>query len=148
MAFGGDVDTLNLLFDKLQYIFSGYAPIRDSFLEMNNFYKQGKISEREFFEKLHVSINRFSALEFLLIKAAFEIKKTLDKSANVSSNKAQISSATQSLPDNSLASFIIAKNLPRRDDQILSQKEGNVCLHCGVTLNISSKFCANCCVKL
>ncbi|MGI0072503.1 MAG: hypothetical protein ACREA3_01670 [Nitrosotalea sp.] len=148
MAFGGDVDTLNLLFDKLQYIFSGYNPIRDSFLEMNNLYKQGKISERDFFEKLHESINRFSALEFLLIKTAFEIKKTLDKSSGRSSSKHEIPSVNLPPPSNSLASFITAKNLPRSDVYALYQGAGNVCSRCSVIMNRLSKFCTNCGSKL
>jgi hypothetical protein len=141
MVFGGDVDTLNLLFDKLQYIFSGYSPIRDSFLEVNDLYKQGKISDREFFEKIHESINRFSALEFLLIKSMFEIKKTIDKSSG-RSGKHEIPTINLPPPDNSLASFIMAKNLPRPDT--LSQGEGNACSRCGTIMNRLSKFCTNC----
>ena len=144
MAFGGDVDTLNLLFDKLQYIFSGYNTIRDSLLEMNELYKQGKIAERDFFEKLYESINRFSALEFLSIKSVFEIKKTLDKSTGAPSTKHQNLSVNLPQPNNSVASFITAKNLPRPDTPQSSQEKGNVCSNCGVIMNKLSKFCTNC----
>ena len=137
------MDTLNLLFDKLQYIFSGYNTIRESFLGLFDLYKQGKISDREFFEKLHESINRFSALEFLLIKAMFEIKKRLDKAHNLS-NKREIMTDNPPLSGNSLASFIMAKNLPKPDMDILPQKERNVCLRCGIIMNRTSKFCTNC----
>jgi hypothetical protein len=144
MAFGGDVDTLNLLFDKLQYIFSGYNPIRDSFLEMNDLYKQGKISDSDFFEKLHDSINRFSALEFLLIKVTFEIKKTLYKSSGRPSSMLQIPSVNLPSPSNSLASFITAKNLPRPETYVTPQMNDNICAHCGITIKKLSKFCINC----
>jgi len=144
MVFGGDVDTLNLLFDKLQYIFSGYNAIRDSFLEMNELYKQGKIAERDFFEKLYESINRFSALEFLSIKSVFEIKKMLDKSTGALSTKHQNLSVNLPPPNNSIASFITAKNLPRPDTSQLSQEKWNVCSNCGVIMNKLSKFCTNC----
>ena len=144
MAFGGDVDTLNLLFDKLQYIFSGYNAIRDSFLEINELYKQGKIAERDFFEKLYESINRFSALEFLSIKSVFEIKKTLDKSTGAPSTKHKNLSVNLPPPNNSVASFITAKNLPRPDMSQLSQEKGSVCSNCGVIMNKLSKFCTNC----
>lgn len=148
MAFGGDVDTLNLLFDKLQYIFSGYNTIRDSFLEMNGLYKQGKIAERDFFEKLYESINRFSALEFLSIKSVFEIKKTLDKSTGTTSNKHQNLSVNLPSTGNSVASFITEKNLPRADTLQLPQKKENICSSCGVIMNKLSKFCTNCGSKL
>lgn len=148
MTFGGDVDTLNLLFDKLQYIFSGYHTIRDSFLEMNDLYKQGKIAERDFFEKLYESISRFSALEFLSIKSVFEIKKTLDKSTSTSKSKHQNLSVNLPSPNNSVTSFITAKNLPRPDMPQLSQEKGNVCSNCGVIMNKLSKFCTNCGSKL
>ena len=149
MAFGGDIDTLNLLFDKLQYIFSGYDPIRESLIEMTNLYKQGKVSERTYFEKLHESINGFSALEFLLIKAAFEIKKALDKPSGRDSSKHHIPSVNHASPSGSFASFITVKNLSRPDAHLLSQKEGNVCSHCGVTINNTlSKFCTICGNKL
>lgn len=148
MTFGGDVDTLNLLFDKLQYIFSGYHTIRDSFLEMNDLYKQGKIAERDFFEKLYESISRFSALEFLSIKSVFEIKKTLDKSTSTPTSKHQNLSVNLPSPNNSVTSFITAKNLPRPDMLQLYQEKGNVCSHCGVIMNKLSKFCTNCGSKL
>lgn len=143
MSFGGDVDTLNLLFDKLQYIFSGYGIIRDSFIEANDLYKQGKISNKEFFEKVHESINRFSALEFLLIKATFEIKKTLNRSSG-KSGKTEIPTVNLSPPSNSLASFITAKNLPNPDADMLPQKDKKTCPHCGISIKKLSKFCTSC----
>jgi len=148
MTFGGDIDTLNLLFDKLQYIFSGYNTIRDSFLKMNDLYKQGKIAERDFFEKLYESINRFSALEFLLIKSVFEIKKMLDKSTDTTSSKHKNLSVNLPPTSNSVASFIIAKNLPRPDTLLLSQEKGSVCPNCSIIMNKLSKFCTNCGNKL
>ncbi|MDE1827277.1 MAG: zinc ribbon domain-containing protein, partial [Thaumarchaeota archaeon] len=83
MAFGGDVDTLSLTFDKLQYIFNGYDTILDSFLEINTLHKQGNITDYEFFNKIQDSVMRFSALEFLAIKSIFEIKKSLYRSIGI-----------------------------------------------------------------
>ena len=51
----------------------------------------------------------------------------------------------QSGPQNSIASFISAKNLPGRDD--LTQKTtGNVkhCPSCGKLAQAETKFCRNC----
>ncbi len=75
MAFGGDVDTLALTFDKLQYIFRGYDQIRESFVAAHSSFKAGNMSEAEFFSHIEVGVMRFSALEFLALKAVFEIRK-------------------------------------------------------------------------
>ena len=148
MAFG-DVDTLNLLFDKLQYIFSGYNIIRDSFLEIFDQYKQGKISDREFFEKLYEGINRFSALEFLSIKAIFEIKKTLNRSERIS-KKGFRSSSDQNLSSSpSITSFITQRTLPQAKSFMeTSQMEGMTCPNCGFSTKKGAAFCTHCGIKL
>ncbi len=98
MSFGGDVDTLSLTFDKLQYIFNGYGQILDSFLELDTAYKQGKITHIEFFTKIQEGVMRFSALEFLAIKSIFEIKKSLDRRDGVSKNENSANIQTSSAP--------------------------------------------------
>ena len=139
------MDTLNLLFDKLQYIFSGYNTIRESFLGLFDLYKQGKILDREFFEKLHESINRFSALEFLLIKAMFEIKKTLNRSERRDMKGYSSSSSGASLSGPSIASFITPGILPQAKSLMnTSQLEDNMCPNCGVIARKTASFCTNC----
>src|SRR5574342_932755 len=78
MSFG-DVDTLNLLFDKLQSLLNDSQGYYESFLDANTLYKQGKLSEKEFFEKLGDYVVAYSALEFLAVKVIFELKKSLDR---------------------------------------------------------------------
>jgi len=150
MTFGADIDTLNLLLDKLRYIFSGYNTIRESFLEMNDLYKQGQVPDKEFFEKLHESINGFSALEFLSIKAVFEIKKSLDRTTGSSSSRTtQIPSFDMASQGHSLASFITTGNPTGWESSVLRpQAESNVCVHCGALAKKIAKFCANCGKKL
>lgn len=80
MSFG-EVDTLTLLFDKLQNLLNDTQGYYESFLDTNGMYKQGKLSEKEFFEKLGDYVVAYSALEFLSVKVIFELKKALDKSA-------------------------------------------------------------------
>ncbi len=75
----GEVDTLNLLTEKLQSLFDDTQGYYESFLDTNNLYKNGKISDKEFFQKLGDYVVAYSALEFLSIKVILEIKKTLDK---------------------------------------------------------------------
>ena len=154
MEFGGDdVDTLALMFDKLQYIFRGYDPYIQAFTEMHELYKQGKLSERDYYYGMTDAVLKYSALDFLGLKAMFEIKKALNRMANASSSHSSTSglatgnvvSQSTSGPQNSVASFISAKNLPSRTE-VLGQLSGNEkkCLSCGKTVAIMAKFCTTC----
>src|SRR5574340_1150277 len=127
MEFGGDdVDTLALMFDKLQYIFRGYDPHIQTFTEMLQAYKEGRVSEREYYAAMIDAVFKYSALEFLGLKAMFEIKKALNRMNNPPSTRSLIlglgsgNVLGQSMSDsqNSIASFISAKSLPGRDDDI------------------------------
>lgn len=75
----GEVDTLNLLSEKLDNLFKDSQDYYESFLDANTMYKQGKLSDKEFFEKMGDYIVAYSALEFLAVKVIFEMKKALDK---------------------------------------------------------------------
>ena len=77
----GEVDTLNLTFDKLQALFDESQGYYESFLDANNLYKTGKLSDKEFIQKLGDYVVAYSALEFLSVKVIMEMKKTLDKIA-------------------------------------------------------------------
>ena len=74
----GEVDTLNLLSDKLDNLFEESQGYYESFLDANNLYKNGKLTEKEFFQKLGDYVVAYSALEFLSIKVIFEMKKAID----------------------------------------------------------------------
>ena len=76
MSFG-EVDTLNMLFDKLQSLFDESQGYYESFLDTNNMYKQGQLSDKEFFQKLGDYVVAYSALEFLAIKVIFEMRKSM-----------------------------------------------------------------------
>jgi len=75
----GEVDTLNLLTEKLENLFNESQGYYESFLETNTLYKNGKLSDKEFFAKMGDYIVAYSALEFLSIKVIMEIKKALDR---------------------------------------------------------------------
>lgn len=77
----GEVDTLNLLTEKLENLFNESQGYYESFLDANNLYKNGKLTEKEFFAKLGDYTVAYSALEFLAIKVILEMKKSLDKMA-------------------------------------------------------------------
>ncbi|MDE1762716.1 MAG: zinc ribbon domain-containing protein [Thaumarchaeota archaeon] len=145
MAFG-DVDTLGLTFDKLQYIFNGYDQIRDSFLELGASYKQEKITYAEFFDKIQEGVMRFSALEFLAIKAIFEIKKSIDRRSGITKDVENMDSRViRKTPSSghSVDSFIITGTLSR-PEQISSGTIKTSCLQCGVSIRVNANFCTNC----
>ncbi len=78
----GEVDTLNMLFEKLDNLLNESQGYYESFLDANTLYKAGKMEEREFFGKMGDYLVACSALEFLSIKAMFELKKALDRGAS------------------------------------------------------------------
>lgn len=148
MEFGGDdVDTLALMFDKLQYIFRGYDQYISAFTEMQELYKQGNLAERDYYYGMTDAVLKYSALEFLGLKAMFEIKKALNRMNNASSQPSigLASGKIQSGPQNSISSFISAKTLPGRDEVMNTMSDtGNKCTSCGKTVSSVAKFCTSC----
>lgn len=146
-----DVDTLVLLFDKLRYIFGGYDPIIESYDKMYSLYKQGQISEREFFEKATDTVLKYSALEFLALRALFEIKKSLDVSVHgrYKSISGELmtgsSNHTHSGPQHTVSSFIMAKKLAKSSDSVKNHiGDSTECISCGTSVMKQAKFCKNC----
>ncbi len=80
MSFG-EVDTLNMLFDKLESLFDESQGYYETFLDTNTMYKKGQLSDKEFFQKLGDYVVAYSALEFLAIKVIFELKKAVGSSS-------------------------------------------------------------------
>lgn len=148
MEFGGDdVDTLALMFDKLQYIFRGYDQYISAFTEMQDLYKQGKLAERDYYYGMTDAVLKYSALEFLGLKAMFEIKKALNRMNNASlvPTTGMATGKAQSGPQNTVASFISAKTLPGRDEVVNAMSgTGNKCMSCGKMVSNTAKFCTTC----
>ena len=169
----GEIDTLNLTFDKLTALFDESQGYYETFLDTNNLYKAGKLSDKEFFQKLGDYTVAYSALEFLAIKTLMEMKKTLDK---VSSGAG--ASGTQSpglMPGMGQPGMMPGMNagprtgtaenpvgappsimgtpevfsqpgtLPTPDPSLLPPKQsGGNCTSCGVGLRPNAKFCTKC----
>ncbi len=167
MSFGGEVDTLNLLFDKLQNLLNDTQGYYESFLDANTMFKQGKLSEKEFFEKLGDYVVAYSALEFLAVKVIFEIKKSLDKGGLPGtpggtmptgmgfggSQATHVTAAT--LPGAGRPPSIISASsafstpgvLPTPDPNLLPKEtsiKGPVCNSCGSPIRPTAKFCTKC----
>jgi hypothetical protein len=138
MAYGGDdIDTLALMFDKLQYIFRGYDSYIQNFTDMQSLYKQGKLSESDYYNGMIDAVLKYSALEFLGLKSMFEIKKALNRMHNPSANQRKF---VENIGQNSIASFISAKSLPS-SKEVQSEKQ---CTLCGNRVSSLAKFCVKC----
>ena len=77
MSFG-EVDTLNMMFEKLNSLLDESQGYHESFLAINGLYKKGQIGDKEFFQKMGDYLVAYSSLQFLAVKALFELKKSQD----------------------------------------------------------------------
>ena len=174
----GEVDTLNLLTDKLTNLFEESQGYYESFLDANNLYKKGQLSDKEFFQKLGDYTVAYSALEFLAIKVIFEIKKSLDKVAGGTAPGGTQSpglmpgmsapgtggmgmppprAGTAQNPVGVPPSVISAQQgfnqpgtLPTPDPALMPQQTGggSHCTSCGAELRLNAKFCTKCGTKV
>ena len=176
MSFG-DIDTLNLLFDKLQGLLDDSQGYYESFLDANNLYKQGKVSDKEFFGKLGDYVVAYSALEFLAVKVIFELKKTLDKIVGgralgttsvtgtvpagmggfgMAPSTTHVTAATMPGPGHPpsiiSAASVFSKPgvLPTPDPELMptTKTVGPACSSCGSPVRPNTKFCTKCGNKL
>jgi hypothetical protein len=166
MSFG-DIDTLNLLFDKLQNLLNDTQGYYESFLDANTMYKQGKLTDKEFFEKLGDYVVSYSSLEFLSVKVIFELKKSLDKIAGGRTSGSTMVSpmppgmgpppsqmTASTLPGlgqppsivSASAAFSTPGELPRPDPALMPKQNSSepVCNSCGSALKSNAKFCSKC----
>ena len=176
MSFG-EVDTLNMLFDKLQSLFDESQGYYESFLDTNNMYKKGQLSDKEFFQKLGDYTVAYSALEFLAIKVIFEMKKSMGSgSGNTQSpglmpgmaNPGMMAGGMGQPPRSGTAenpvggsppgivsaqeAFGDVGTFPSPDPalmprQTVSPQGGNGCSSCGAALRANAKFCTKCGAK-
>ena len=168
----GEVDTLHLLSDKLNNLFDESQDYYESFLDANNMYKQGKLTDKEFFQKLGDYVVAYSALDFLSIKVIFELKKSIDKLSGGSAPGGTQSPGlmpgmgtpgmmpggipatrpgTAQNPVGGPASVISAGGgfsdagtLPTPDPSLVPKQSGGKCSSCGSDLRPNAKFCTNC----
>ena len=169
MSFG-EVDTLNLLFDKLSNLLNDTQGYYESFLDANTMYKQGKLSDKEFFEKLGDYVVAYSALEFLAVKVISELKKSLDKMASGQASSVMPRGSSMSgidtgpqashvraatLPGagrppsivSAASAFSTPGVLPTPDQSLLPKQSPSgslTCSSCGSFVKVNSKFCTKC----
>ena len=170
----GEVDTLNLLTDKLNALFDQSQGYYESFLDANNLYKNGKLTDSQFFQKLGDYTVAYSALEFLSIKVVFELKKAIDRMAGGAAPGGTHSpglmpgmgtpgmmgmqppparAGTSGNPIGAPPSVISAQQgfnqpgtLPTPDPSLISRPSDirMHCTSCGFELRPNAKFCTKC----
>ena len=169
----GEVDTLNLLSDKLNNLFDESQDYYESFLDANNLYKKGKLTDKEFFQKLGDYVVAYSALEFLSIKVIFELKKSIDKVAGglapggtqspglmpgmstpgmmpggITGTRLGTAENPVGGPASVISAgggFNSAGTLPTPDTSLIpKQPAAGNCSSCGSDLRPNAKFCTNC----
>jgi hypothetical protein len=163
MSFG-EVDTLNMLFDKLEALFDESQGFYESFLDTNNMYKQGKIGDKEFFQRLGDYVVAYSALEFLAIKVMFEIRKSLKSGSGNTQSPGLMPGMGQpgmvppraGTADNPVGGppgivsaqegFTDPGTLPSPDPSLMPRQtvSSNGCSSCGSPLRPNTKFCTKC----
>ncbi len=173
MSFG-QVDTLNMLYEKLESLFDESQGYYETFLDTNSMYKKGQLSDKEFFQKLGDYVVAYSALEFLAIKVIFELKKAMGSSSgNTQSpglmpgmgNPAGMAggipprAGTAENPVGGPPGIVSAQDtfgeagtLPSPDPSLMPRRtvtspSGNGCTSCGAELRSNAKFCTKCGTK-
>lgn len=174
----GEVDTLNMLYEKLENLFNESQNYYESFLDTNNLYKKGQISDKEFFEQLGDYVVAYSALEFLAIKVLFEVKKSMSKTQGQISGSTQspglmpgmgmpglggsmtaMSSRTGSSQNpvgrppgivSTKQAFEEIGTLPSPDPSLIQRRQSTAksCPSCGSEIRINAKFCTKCGTKI
>ncbi len=175
MSFG-EVDTLNMLFDKLQSLFDESQGYYESFLDTNNMYKKGQLSDKEFFQKLGDYVVAYSALEFLAIKVIFELKKAIGSGSGTTHSPGLMPgmgqpgmmaggmgmpprSGTAQNPVGGPPGIVSAQEafgevgtLPSPDPTLMPRQtvspSGSGCSSCGAELRPNAKFCTKCGTKV
>ena len=172
MSFG-EVDTLNMLYEKLESLFDESQGYYETFLDTNNMYKKGQLSDKEFFQKLGDYVVAYSALEFLAIKVIFEMKKSMGSgSGNTQSpglmpGMGNPGGMAGGIPPragtaenpvggagppgivSAQEAFGDVGTLPTPDPSLVprrtvTQPSGNGCSSCGAELRPNAKFCTKC----
>jgi hypothetical protein len=161
MSFG--VDTLGGLADKLKQLVNDTQATYESFVDATQLYKQGKMPDREFFNKIGEFLVANAALNFLAVRVILELKSALEKGTSIKSptggpaysgpsqtgfgvggfvstgGMAGPAATKDILPSPSVSTF-------RPVDIELSKPKADTknCIICGSTIPQRAKFCSKC----
>ena len=155
MSFG--VDTLGGLSEKLKQLSGDTQNMYESFLDATQLYKQGKMSEKEYFAKIGDYLVATSALSFLAIRVIFEIKGAMEKGSSIKNPTGGIAAPAPQQAGFGIGGFTdtggqAGYTLPSPQteptfkpvDIELPKKTTKSCIICGVTIPVQAKFCSKC----
>ena len=172
MSFGMPVDVLGTLSEKLKQMLSEAREHYSAFLSVNQVYKQGNMSENEFFHKITKYLITLSALEFLAIRVILELKSAMDKGTSVKG----VSGGIASSPDQAslgIGGFIggnigetgqsistleeshqaptftpvdieLPRSLLKSNEKLSNESKNKNCIVCGTSIPMQARFCKKC----
>ena len=137
----GEVDTLNLLTEKLDNLFNESQEYYETFLDANNLYKQDKLTDKEFFQKLGDYVVAYSALEFLSIKVMVGGGMGMQQGPRSGTAQNPVGAPPSIIGEG----FSNPGTLPSPDPSIVP-RQSNIakCTSCGSDLRPNAKFCTSC----
>ena len=156
MSFG--VDTLGGLSEKLKQLSGDTQNMYESFLDATQLYKQGKMSEKEYFAKIGEYLVATSAMTFLAIRVIFEIKGAMEKGTSLKNPTGGAEPSQQQAgfgiggfmntggtagPGYTLPSPQVEPTFKPVDIE-LPKKTTKSCIICGATIPAQAKFCSKC----
>lgn len=159
MSFG--VDTLGGLTEKLKQLVNDTQSLYESFIDANQLFKAGKITDKEFFASIGQYLVASSALTFLAVRVVLEMKGAMDKGTSIKSPTGGVAAPPGSQAGFGIGGFVGAGGsvgpsaeyvLPspqteptfRPVDIEVPRRQTKSCIICGATIPAQAKFCSKC----
>jgi hypothetical protein len=174
MSFGMPVDVLGTLSEKLKQMLNEAREHYSAFLNVNQLYKQGNMSENEFFHKITKYLITLSALEFLAVRVILELKSAMDKGTSVKGVSGGIASSSPDQASFGLGGFIggnvgeqpgqsistseeshqpptftpvdikLPRSLLKSNEKLSNEAKNKNCIVCGTSIPMQARFCNKC----
>ena len=161
MSFG--VDTLGGLTEKLKQLVNDIQELYESFIDANQLYKQGKMSDKEFFARIGEYLVATSAMNFLAVRVLIEMKAAMEKGTSIKSPTGGSSYPSAPQAGFGVGGFVGAGGtvgpaageytLPSPQEPTfklvdieLPKPRANTksCIVCGASIAAQAKFCSKC----
>ncbi len=161
MSFG--VDTLGGLTEKLKQLVNDTQNLYESFIDANQLYKQGKMGDKEFFERIGEYLVATSAMNFLAVRVIIEMKAAMEKGSSIKSPTGGSSQPSAPQAGFGMGGFVGAGGtagpaageytLPSPqeptfrpvDVELPKPRAGTKsCIICGASIPAQAKFCSKC----
>ena len=153
MPFG--VDVLGTLNEKLKQLANEAKDHHSSFTDLTKVYREEKINEKDFFNKILNYVVTTSALTFLTVRVILELRSALEKGTTIKDIAGASSASGWQTGGFGISSFISSVGnvgqehtlpAPRNEDMSLPSTitPSRTCKECGTVLPIQAKFCSKC----